>query len=461
MNHSQQRHPSSYRDPAGFIFEEDGVIYRQINHVYRSHYDHFMQSGLYARLLDEGLIVSHEEVPNRTNTEAYKTLKPARIPFISYPYEWCHEQMKDAARLTLEIQQISLTYGMTLKDATPYNIQFIGARPIFIDTLSWEILDSGAPWVAYRQFCEMFLAPLAISQYVGQPVSRSLRAWPDGVPLRTASNSLPLRSRWNLPVSLHIHLHARIAKKSSQQSTPARKQSDTDRKRILQSLQEAVNRLTYRPERSSWTNYYTQLDQREDYLQNKERIIHEWIAEIGPIEQVLDAGSNLGHFSRHMDRSTRVVAVDYDADTVQETYLKAKKQSDQTQIEAVLPLQLDLADLSPDQGLLNQERRSFLKRAHFDLVMGLALIHHLILGKQIPIEKAIQLLSNLSGQWLILEFVPIDDPWSKLLVEGKLGQIHPYDRTSFEKWVSNDFEICTSCQIHPTERWLYKLKKKN
>lgn len=461
MNAPIRRHPASYRDPAGFVYEQDGVIFRQVNYSYKVQYDQLIQSGLYHRLVSEELLIPHEEVVGMPNEETYKILKPKKIPFISYPYEWCHGQLRDAGLLTLKILRIAVDYGMTLKDASAYNIQFVGSEPIFIDTLSFEILEAGKPWVAYRQFCEMFAAPLAIQQYGRQPVSRTLSAWPEGIPIDVASCLLPIRSLLNFNLLLHVHLHARIKKKSETGEKPERKQSTTDRDRLMQSLEELIKKMKDQPARSAWTSYYDEIEEREEYFTTKEKIIAKWIDEIGLVGLTLDAGSNLGFFSRRLTHSKQVIALDNDADTINAIYEVGKKLPNQKTRGSLLPLHLDLSDLSNDQGLLQQERTSFLKRGRFELVMALALIHHLILGKQIPPEQAINILAGLCGKWLILEFVPPEDPWAQKMSDAKQGNTHFYDRPLFEKCIESHFEIIEVSPIPPTDRWLYKLKKKN
>ena len=154
------RHGASFRDPSGFIFYRDGELFRQVNKCYRDNYDQLLESGLYQKIVEAGLLVPHEEVDLSPIDpgKSYKILRPREIPFISYPYEWSFSQLKAAALLTLEIQKIALDFGMTLKDSSSYNIQYSGPSPIFIDTLSFEKYEPGKPWVAYRQFCQHFLA---------------------------------------------------------------------------------------------------------------------------------------------------------------------------------------------------------------------------------------------------------------------------------------------------------------
>ena len=175
---------SSFRDPSGFLFVEDGSLYRQVNQVYRENYDHLIESGLYDALVSKGLLIPHKEASSdlaRTD-DAYKVLKPQPVPFISYPYEWCFSQLKDAALLTLQVQKTAIDFGATLKDASAYNVQFVGPKPVLIDTLSFEKYTEGQAWVPYRQFCQHFLAPLALMSCTDVRLSQLSRTYIDGVP---------------------------------------------------------------------------------------------------------------------------------------------------------------------------------------------------------------------------------------------------------------------------------------
>ena len=208
-------HNASFRDPSGFLFTRDGVLYRQVNQVYAEDYRKLMDSGLYAKLVKAGLLIPHTEVDIEPANKklAFKVLCPEYVPFISYPYEWSFGQLKDAALATLSIQKRALKAGMVLKDASAYNIQFQRGKPTLIDTLSFEIYQEGEPWVAYRQFCQHFLAPLALMAYQDVRLSQLLRVYIDGIPLDLASELLPARTRWNLGLATHIHLHARAQKR--------------------------------------------------------------------------------------------------------------------------------------------------------------------------------------------------------------------------------------------------------
>ena len=190
-------------------------LFRQINHGYRPHFDRLVNSGLHAELTAEGLLVPHQEADVAAHAPAlsYKIIEPAPTPFLSYPYEWCFGQLKAAALLTLELQRRAFDRGMTLKDASAFNVQFLGGRPVFIDTLSFEIYREGEPWVAFRQFCEHFLGPLAMLSRVHFRLGELLRPNIDGVPLDLASKVLPSRAWFRPSLLIHVHLHAQ-AKRS-------------------------------------------------------------------------------------------------------------------------------------------------------------------------------------------------------------------------------------------------------
>ena len=212
---TSQAHNASFRDPSGFLFSREGVLYRQVNQVYAADFTRLMDSGLYDKLIKAGLLIPHVESDLKPAQPelAFKVIRPERVPFISYPYEWSFGQLKDAALATLSIQKRALKLGMSLKDASAYNIQFYNGKPVLIDTLSFETYQEGEPWVAYRQFCQHFLAPLALMAYRDVRLSQLLRVYIDGIPLDLASELLPGRTRWNLGLATHIHLHASAQKR--------------------------------------------------------------------------------------------------------------------------------------------------------------------------------------------------------------------------------------------------------
>lgn len=206
------RDPGSWRDPFGFVYRRDGVLLRQVNLAADQVFRAATTAGLFDRLQVQGLLVGHEEAPLAWAAEpaiALAVIKPEPVPFISYPYEWTFGQLKAAALVTLRVQGEAAALGFELRDASAYNIQFLGGRPVFIDTLSFGRARPGAPWIAYRQFCEQFLAPLALMARRDIRLGRLLRDHLDGIPLDLAAALLPGRTRLSLGLGSHIHLHAR------------------------------------------------------------------------------------------------------------------------------------------------------------------------------------------------------------------------------------------------------------
>ncbi|MFH1682121.1 MAG: hypothetical protein ABIH26_15945 [Candidatus Eisenbacteria bacterium] len=251
----------SFRDPSGFVFRQDGTIYRQVNACYAEDFDHLVASGLYENLTRSGLLIRHREVsipPPRPET-AHRIIRPEAVPFVSYPYEWCFSQLRDAALAHLEVEGRAISFGMTLKDCSAYNILFIDSRPVLIDTLSFERYREGEPWVAYRQFCQHFLSPLALISRTDVRLGQLLRVHIDGIPLDLASRLLPMRTRLSIPLLLHIHLHASFAKRAAVSRKIARKApprlSRGSLESLVHGLQAAVDRLRWRPRDSYWVSY--------------------------------------------------------------------------------------------------------------------------------------------------------------------------------------------------------------
>jgi len=219
-----ERIGASFRDPSGFLFKRDGVLYRQVNTSYRKAYNHLISSGLYDALAASHKMVAHTETndPPAEPDRAYKVIQPELIPMISYPYEWSFSEIKDAALLTLDVGRMALQNNMILKDASAYNIQFLDGKPILIDTLSFDIYHEGQLWDGYRQFCQHFLAPLALASLVDIRLIQLMRVYIDGIPLDLASELLPGKTKFGTGgLNIHIHMHARAEKTLRSKRSPA------------------------------------------------------------------------------------------------------------------------------------------------------------------------------------------------------------------------------------------------
>jgi hypothetical protein len=320
---------ASFRDPSGFVFERDGVLYRQVNRRYAPHYDHLMGSGLYAELTRRGWLVPHEECadPAPSPPEGYRTLRPERIAFVSYPWEWCFGQLRDAADLTLRVQLLALRFGMSLKDASAFNVQFQGGRPVFIDTLSFERRTEGAPWTAYRQFCQHFLAPLALMSYRDPRLGQLSRVYLDGVPLDLARALLPARAWLDWRLLLHVRVHARYQERYAGDAGAAAKARPLGRRQLenlVESLRGAVRRLRLQPGASAWTGYYEGDSYGPEAADHRRELVISHLERLAP-RVVWDLGANTGAMSRLASaRGARTLAFDLDPRCVEQGWREVR-----------------------------------------------------------------------------------------------------------------------------------------
>lgn len=454
---SFQPHPASYRDPSGFIFEKDKVIYRQVNQFYKQDFELLSTSGCLKHFTENGDLLNVQQLKENLTgaTNWYTTLVPEQLAFISYPYEWSFDMLKDAALLTLRLAKDSIPFGMMLKDATPYNIQWHKGKMVFIDTLSFEKYDETKPWIAYRQFCECFLGPLLLMHYSKQYLQNLMLAYPEGIPLSITKSLLPFRSRFSFFTSLHIHLHEKLTRPGK----PAPKQSAIFSKikmlNLLNSLEAIIKKLKAPVQKTNWSQYYEEAGLRGDYIQQKERLIKSWMDELPGVKTAIDLGANDGYFSQLLSaRNIYTLAAEADANCINSLYLQCKQKI----IITIHPLILDLANPAPAIGVNNRDRSSFLNRTKVDLAMALALIHHLSIGKNLSFDQCAELFSSVTGK-LIIEFVPKEDEKVQLLLLHKKDIYSCYTIEEFEKCFSRFFSIEKKQIIPGTERILYLMNK--
>jgi len=458
---SHNKVAASFRDPSGFMFKRDGVIYRQVNQHYREQYDLLVSSGLLEALWKQGLLVASEEVavPPAVPEIAYKVIQPVELPFISYPYEWSFSQLKDAALATLQIQKLAFEKGQALKDASAYNIQFHNGKPVFIDTLSFEPYRAGEPWVAYRQFCQHFLAPIALMAATDIRLSQLLRVYIDGIPLDLASRLLPGGTKLNLGLNLHIHTHAAAQLKYAD-DTSAKKQNKGQMTRnaflgLIDSLESTIKGLSLKGYKTEWGDYYTATNYTEGSLKEKQELVGKFISQSGA-KSLWDLGANTGFFSRvASDKGIFTVAFDIDPLAVEQGWqdVKAKKEKN------LLPLVLDLTNPSPAIGWANQERSSFLERGPVDCVMALALIHHMAISNNVPMTTLAEFFAS-AGRWLIIEFVPKEDSQVQRLLSTREDIFPEYHPEGFEKAFATSFHLRAKELIPGSKRHLYLLERK-
>jgi len=452
------RIPSSFRDPAGFVFEDNGRLLRHINPSYHHEFERLSQSGLYGTLTDAELLVRHTLLTGWGDDDVGTgaTIEPERISFVSYPGEWCFSQLQAAALCTLRIQRIALDHGMSLKDASAFNILFRNTTPVFIDTLSFETYRDGEPWVAYRQFCEHFLAPLLLMSQVDARLNQVFRVFIDGIPLQTASRMLPLRSRFRLTSLMHVHFHAWSQARAGARGTLTSKArvSRLGLVALLDNLESAIRRLTLGTPRSVWLNYYDDNTYSPVAIADKSRIVDEYIRRLAP-RRVWDLGANDGRFSRIASRhGAFTVAFDGDADTVEKNYQTCVDNN----VEGVLPLVMDLTNPTPSSGWASRERQSLIDRGPVDVVLALALMHHLAVSNNVPLDFVAEFFGALAPA-AIVEYVPPDDQQVKRLMAHRGGGNAGYTLQEFESAFAKHYRIVDRRHVSDTGRIIYLLSR--
>lgn len=450
---------SSFRDPSGFLYVKDGILYRQINQSYQDDYNFLIESDLYKTLVEKGLLIEHTEVDIslKYSDTVYEIIQPKVIPFISYPYGWCFSELKDAALLTLEIQKNALKANMTLKDASAYNVQFLEGKPIFIDTLSFEKYEEGKPWVAYKQFCQHFLAPLALMAYTDIRLNQLLKNYIDGIPLDLASKLLPKKTYLNFALLTHIHLHAKSQAHYAEKSLNLKGAtiSQFQQLALIDNLESFIKGLCLPKIKTEWADYVDNTNYSDEAHENKKKTIEAFISEIKP-KSVWDLGANTGIFSNiTAKKGIPTIAFDIDPLAVEKNYLTCKKNEEKN----ILPLALDLTNPSPAIGWGNNERLSLAERGPADLIMALALIHHLAISNNVPFKKIASFFSDIC-HYAIVEWVPKEDSQVQRLLRTRNDIFNEYTEENFEYEFGELFTIIKKQKIPGTLRTLYLLEKK-
>jgi hypothetical protein len=460
MQETQNRHTSSFRDPSGNIFVNEGLVYRVINRVYFAQYKKLTESGFYHKLFDNRLLIPHLE----TNvSEDAIIIKPEQIPFISYPYEWSFSQYKHAALHTLKLQKYCLQHGWTLKDATAFNVTFYKGAPVFIDSLSFDEYKEGEPWRAYKQFIMHFLGPLVLAKYYGSEMLKTLQLHIDGLPLQKIAKLLPFSARFSTILYTNIFLAAKYdAKYSSEQGGADKKISisKSAQLKIIDSLYNYIKGLELN-EKTEWKDYYSVTNYDAQSFDHKKQLVKKWAAFVNA-KKIIDIGGNDGTFGRELqDTATEILVTDIDPNAVDHNYKQVLKNKEQN----ILPLVSDLLNPSPGTGLNNEERLPLLKRiaeSKYDMAMALALIHHISLTGNVPFNMSAQLFASLTP-YLIIEFPDRGDSWVDFLLKSKrefAGHFDSYNLNNFEAAYSQYFDILEKEAIPNTKRTMFLLKRK-
>jgi SAM-dependent methyltransferase len=459
--------PGSFRDPMSRVYLDRDDVLRTLDPDGLVDYEALAATAFFAEALESGAIVGTERADDVDAGDLAGdwegVLRHERIPFISYPYEWSFEMLRDAATVQLQLTEAALAEDMTTKDATSYNVQFVGSRPTFIDLGSFERLRADEPWYGYRQFCQLFLFPLMFQAYKDLPFQPWLRSAIDGISPTEARNVM---SRWDIfnpakkGTGVHVALHARADRKHADTDRDVKadlKKAGFKKELIvgqIKGLRRVVDKLRWKASDSEWSGYSERGHYTDADLAAKSDFVTDVTGE-KPRDLVLDLGANDGHFSRlAVDAGANyVVAVDADP-LVVDTLYRGLRDEGNTQI---LPLTMNLANPSPATGWRGVERQAFLGRGKPDLVLALAVIHHLSISANIPLGEFLAMIADLGGE-AVVEYPTPDDPMVQKLLRNKREGVHDdYTTEVFEREAEARFDVRRR-EVLPSEtRILYHL----
>lgn len=447
--------PGSFRDPASHIVLDGDRVLRLLDERGLEGWNALSTTELFRRATDDGRLIPAERV-DVTDFAAAGALEHPRLPFISYPYEWTFSMLKDAALLQLELLTEALGEGLTIKDATPYNIQFVDGRPTFIDVGSFEAYSPGEPWIGYRQFTRQFLFPLMLRAYADVPFQPWLRGNPEGPTARDMRNLLGAWQRLKPSSLMHVSLQARMEERMS--GTAVRDQLKTagfNAEMIVANvtkLHKLVSGLEWSGSEAGWIDYESCQHVGRDRAAKGE-FLEQALATHRP-QRVIDLGANDGHFSEIASKSGALaIAVDGDEPVLDALYQRG------TPSAVVLS---DLTNPSPSQGWAGVERPGLVERANPDLVLAYGLIHHLIYTASIPPDAVVEWLASF-GAPVVVEFVSPDDDMVATLTANKLeSELHP-GRTQgeFESTLGKHFAIEATRALGEGSRALYRLTRRS
>jgi SAM-dependent methyltransferase len=456
--------PGSFRDPESRVFYSGDDVYRALSKEGLEDFEALAASGL----LDDARIVRTERVEDGSRLEGTLTketagvLRHELIPFVSYPYEWTFSMLKDAALVQLELLLGALDQGLVLKDSTPYNVQFRGARPVFVDVGSFERLREGEPWVGYRQFCMLYLYPLLLQSLKRVPFHPWLRGSIDGITPAQMRGLMSFRDRFRRGLFTNVFLHARLEERYGDRGGEVKrevKRAGFNKELIVanvRKMRKLVSRLEWDPPEGVWVAY----GERNTYTDEDARRKDEFVREVVTSREwplVWDIGCNIGRYARIAAAGARtVVAVDADQGPVELLYRELRDEGDET----ILPLTMNLADPSPGLGWRGLERRAMPDRGKPDLVLALALVHHMAISANVPVREFVDWLHSL-GSALVIEFPTREDPMVKQLLAPKREGLHPdYELDYFERTLKEAFEVERSERLESGTRVLYHARPK-
>jgi ribosomal protein L11 methylase PrmA len=457
---------ASFRDPFGYVFHKNDTVFRAILSPAKKQYEAIRDKGLIQESIAQGFLIESEElaltlVPPELN-EAEYVIKHKTIPFISYPYEWSFYQLKAAALHHLKFQLFLLDRGALLRDASAYNIQFVGTNPTFIDLLSIAPYKEGDYWLGHRQFCEQFLNPLLLHSLKGITHFSWFRGNLEGISTSDLSKIISLRDKLSWKVFFHVSMHARLSSSvidnpdEAEVKVKARKPLPKSAyKTLITQLCSWIEKLEPKGKsKTVWGDYANNNTYLDDEAREKREVIFNFSNQHNP-KTLIDLGCNSGDYSitSLQGGAASVIGYDFDPNAIDIAYKRSHAQQ-----LPFLPLHLDAANPSPNQGWMQIERQGFKERAKADAVIALAFIHHLAIGKNIPLNQVIQWITDIAPRGLI-EFVPKTDETVRHMLALREDIFTDYTEENFIRILSKTNKVLSNTQVSSSGRNIFEFSR--
>jgi len=457
--------PGSFRDRDGRVFLRGGKVYRALSAAATADWNALSATRFFPTAVDSRRVIATRDSAveasefDRLDGRWASVLEHERIPFVSYPYEWSFGMLRDAALLQLDLLVEALEEDLILKDASAYNVQWFGSQPTLIDIPSFQRWKVGDPWVGYQQFCQLFLYPLMLTSYLGVPFQPWLRGAIDGITPESCNRLLSGRDRLRRGVLTHVYLQHKLLAATGSSDKPLRQELKTTKlgksiiTRNANGLKKLVAGLPWATKSSEWSGYADANSYSDEEVAAKRKFVSD-AASSRHWPLVWDLGCNTGDYSRlAAEHSDYVIAMDADLLAVEKLYRTLSREGNTT----ILPLSVNLADPSPNLGWRGRERRSLPERGTPDLTLCLALIHHMVITANVPIDDFVSWFADLDSH-VIIEFPTREDVMVKRLLRTKEDIFDDYNLESFEASINRRFQIIDRLRLPGNTRVLYFLR---
>lgn len=449
--------PGSYRDRNGTVFYKGDRVLRRLSPRAQENWKRLREEPFFVAAKSDGRVVETWDIDTAVGGLGEGVIEHARVPFISYPYEWSFGMLKDAALLQLGLIREALDADMILKDSSAYNIQWRGVHPAFIDIPSFEPLRRGEPWVGYRQFCELFLYPLMLQAYKGGDYKPLLRGRLDGIPAEEMRKLMSWRDLFRSGVLMHVVAQAALQQRYSGSSQNVRgtlADAGFDKALIVNNVEKLtrlVSQLSLTSGKTEWSDY----DKTHSYDEGEAKRKADFVRKAAATRRwklAWDLGCNTGAFSRiAAEHADYVVSMDGDWMAIEHFYQREKAGAAS---KTILPLVVNLADASPNQGWLGRERKGLAERGRPELTLCLALVHHIVISANIPLADFVRWLAEL-GTSVVIEFVGRDDEMVQALLANREDQYDDYQPENFRDLVARHFDIQDEQDLKGGKRRIY------